>query len=77
METTRIWSKAATVRAIKTFAQAMAAQITVGSAFSELNWKMIFSSALVSAIYSILTSLAGLPEVQDGVSMEDDEDAEY
>jgi hypothetical protein len=55
--------KAAIVRAIKTLAQSAASLITIGALVSEINWKMVFSTALVALIYSLLTSLGGLPEV--------------
>jgi hypothetical protein len=55
--------KAAAIRAVRTFAQAFLSGITVGAAISEINWGYLASVAAVSAIYSILTSLAtGLPE---------------
>ena len=59
------WLQAAFIRAIKTFAQAMAGGITVGAAFDEINWTYLASVAGVSAVYSLVTSLAGLPEVND------------
>lgn len=63
------WFKAASIRATRTFAQNLAATITLGLAFSEINWKYIISVAGVSAIYSILMSIAGLPEVNDEKSV--------
>lgn len=57
------WLKAATIRAIKTFAQTAASLVTVGVVASEISWGVVFSSAFVAAVYSILTSIAGLPEV--------------
>lgn len=57
------WAKAAGIRALKTFAQVMLASITVGAAFSDINWVHILSVAGVACIASILTSVAGLPEV--------------
>lgn len=59
------WLKAAGIRAIKTFAQAMLAGIVIGAAVTEIEWGYIASVAAVSAIASILTSIAGLPEVDD------------
>lgn len=56
------WTRDALIRAVRTFAQAMAGGITIGAALSEIDWKYIASLAAVSAIYSILMSLAGLPE---------------
>lgn len=62
----KAWWKAAGIRALKTFAQTAASLITVGSVISEVNWPVVVSASAVSAIYSILTSIGGLPEV-DGV----------
>lgn len=59
------WWAAAGTRAIKTFAQTAVAMITVGSAFTEVDWIKVFSVAGVAAILSLLTSLAGLPEVDE------------
>jgi hypothetical protein len=64
--TNKKWWKKALVRAVKTFAQTAASLVTVGSLMSDLEWKLIFSSATVALIYSLLTSLAGLPEVKEG-----------
>ncbi len=58
------WLKAAGVRAIKTFAQSFASLLTVGAAISELDWGYILSVSVVSAVYSIATSFAGIPEVK-------------
>lgn len=59
------WSKAALIRAIKTFAQTGASLITVGAVISDIDWVMVASASAVAFIYSILTSLAGLPEVKE------------
>ena len=61
----KAWAKAAAVRAIKTFAQTMIGGISSGAALDEVNWMYIGSVAVVAAILSVLTSLAGLPEVKD------------
>jgi len=61
----KIWWKAAGIRAIKTFAQALLATIGTGVALWEVNWKYAFSVAAVAAILSLLTSLTGLPEVDN------------
>ena len=58
------WWYAAGIRAIRTFAQTFASAITIGAALNEISWGYIASVAAVSAIYSMLTSLAGLPEVE-------------
>ena len=57
------WLKAAAIRALKTFAQTAASLVTVGAVISEIEWSVVFSSAFVAALYSVLTSVAGLPEV--------------
>ena len=59
------WWKAAGIRAVKTFAQALIAGIGTGAALLEVNWSYALSVAAVAAILSLLTSLAGLPEVED------------
>ena len=58
------WLKAAGVRAVKTFAQTAASLITVGAIISDVNWGIVFSAGSVAFVYSILTSLAGLPEIK-------------
>lgn len=60
---TKQWFKSMIIRAIKTFAQTAASLISVGQIMSEINWKVVLSAALVAMIYSILTSIVGLPEV--------------
>ena len=60
------WIKAAGVRAIKTMAQTALSMITVGTVLSEVDWVMIASAAVVAGVYSLLTSLAGLPELDSG-----------
>ena len=59
------WLKAAAVRALKTFAQSMLGGIAIGAAVSEIDWKYVASVAVVAAILSMLTSVAGLPEVEE------------
>ena len=60
------WFKAAGIRALKTFAQAAVATISVGVALNEVDWISVASVAAVAAICSLLTSLAGLPELEEG-----------
>lgn len=60
------WLRAALVRAVRTFAQSFGSMITVGAALAEVDWVYILSVAAVAAIYSVVTSLAGLPEVSGG-----------
>lgn len=59
------WIKGAMTRSLKTFAQTMGSMLTVGQAFTEVNWKYVCSVALVASIYSILMSIAGIPEVKE------------
>ena len=60
------WFKAAGIRAIKTVAQTAVSMITVGQAVMDVDWIGILSVSLVSGVVSILTSVAGLPEVKEG-----------
>ncbi len=60
---TKQWAKATTVRALKTVAQTAVATIGVSAVMSEVNWLAVSSSALLAGILSVLTSVAGLPEV--------------
>ena len=60
---TKNWIKSALVRAIKTIAQTAVATIGTATVFSEVNWTMIVSASLLAGLLSILTSIAGLPEV--------------
>jgi len=66
------WLRAAGIRAIKTFAQSFASMLTVGAAINEIDWKYVASVSIVSAVYSLATSLAGLPEVQSNSSENDE-----
>ncbi len=59
------WLKAAGIRAVKTFAQTAVSLLTVGQAFIDVNWVNVLSISLVASIISILTSLAGLPEIKE------------
>ena len=52
------------IRAVKTFAQTCVAMIPVSAMVQEVDWKVILSTAALSAIVSILTSVAGIPEVE-------------
>lgn len=62
---TKEWLKAALIRALKTVAQTALGMFTVGMAVEEVKWTYVASVSLVSGIYSLLTSIAGLPEVPE------------
>lgn len=61
---TKKWVKAATVRAVKTMAQTAVAVIGTAAVVSAVDWKVVVSSAVVAGVVSILTSVAGIPEVE-------------
>lgn len=62
---TKEWLKAAGIRAIKTIAQTAIATIGTSAVLSEVNWLMVASASILAGILSILTSIAGLPEVDE------------
>lgn len=64
MKNWKIWLKAAAVRAVKTVAQTAVATIGTSAVMGEVNWLMVGSASLLAGILSLLTSVAGLPEVQ-------------
>jgi hypothetical protein len=59
------WAKAAAVRAIKTVAQAAVAAIGSSAALGDVNWALVASTAALSGVLSLLTSVSGLPEVKE------------
>ena len=59
------WIKAAGIRAIRTVAQTAVATIGTGAMISEVNWVMVASSSLLAGIQSLMTSVCGLPEMDN------------
>ncbi len=57
------WVKASLVRAIKTVSQTAIATIGTSAVLSDVDWKIVISASILSGVLSVLTSLAGLPEV--------------
>lgn len=62
---TKTWFKAAGVRAIKTVAQTAVATIGAAALITEVNWLHVLSASLLAGVLSMLTSVAGLPEVPE------------
>ena len=59
------WLKAAGIRALKTVAQAAIGTIGSTALFTEVDWRVVISAAALAGVVSLLTSLAGLPEVKE------------
>lgn len=59
------WLKCAGVRAVKTFAQTFVATIGTSAVLSAVDWKVVLSASVLSAILSMATSVAGLPEIKE------------
>ena len=59
------WLKAAGIRAVKTIAQTAVASIGTSVVIDAVNWKIVISASLLSGLLSILTSIAGLPEIKE------------
>lgn len=69
MEELKKWAIAALVRAVKTAAQTAVGAIGATAIFTEVNWGVVGMTALLSFVLSLLTSVAGLPEVEGGASV--------
>lgn len=65
MKNWKTWAKAAGIRALKTVAQTAAATIGVSATVSTVDWLTVAGASLLAGILSLLTSLAGLPEVTE------------
>lgn len=61
----KMWFKAAGIRAIKTMAQTAVAMIGTGVVLSQVDWLMVVSASALAGVLSLLTSVAGLPELKD------------
>lgn len=59
------WVKAAAIRAVKTIAQTAVATIGTSAMFSDVDWLVVGSTALLAGVLSLLTSVAGLPEAKE------------
>ena len=59
------WIKAAGIRAIKTIAQTAVATIGTSAVMSEVDWILVLSASILAGILSLLTSIAGLPEIKE------------
>lgn len=73
-EKTKIWFRRAGIRAGKTMAQTAVATIGVSTAMDAVDWRLVVSASVLSGILSLLTSIAGIPEVD--FETEDIEDIE-
>lgn len=65
MKNTRTWLKAAGIRALKTVCQTAIATIGTAAVVGDVDWLMVGSAAVLAGLLSLLTSVAGLPEVQE------------
>lgn len=64
----KVWAKAAGIRAIKTMAQTAVATIGTAAVLGDVNGPMVISASVLAGVLSILTSVAGLPELDNGAA---------
>ena len=69
-EKTRKWLKAAGIRAVKTVAQTAVALLPAAAAITEVDWVTVIGTAALAGVVSLLTSVAGLPEVKENKESE-------
>jgi hypothetical protein len=77
MSNFKTWIKAAAVRAIKTVAQTAVATIGTSAMISQVDWKLVASASVLAGLLSLLTSVAGLPEVKADEEIKRLESKEY
>ena len=63
-EKTKKWIRAAAIRSVRTIAQTAVATIGAAAVLSEVNWAVVASASVLAGVLSLLTSVAGLPEVE-------------
>ena len=66
MKNFKLWAKAAGIRALKTVAQTAVALLPASATITAVDWKVVVGTATLAGVASILTSIAGLPEVKAG-----------
>ena len=74
MDYLKRWARAAGVRALKTAAQTAVAMVPVGVSITEVGWLGVLGTAALAAVLSLLTSVAGLPEVDGGATFAEIQD---
>lgn len=72
----KAWTRAAGVRAVKTFAQSAVAMIPAAATITAVDWKVVIGTAALAAVGSLLTSIAGLPELNNGTGTGTEDKAE-
>ena len=65
MKNWKTWLKAAGIRAVKTVAQTAVATIGTSTVLGDVNWMMVMSASALAGVLSLLTSVAGLPEIKE------------